>query len=318
MKTSKGARWFRLYAEFLDDPKVQMLSEIDQRRFLMLMCKRCSDGDVTSRDEEIAFHLRISDDEWRETKARLMQKNLINDEAKPIAWDKRQYASDSSAERTSAWRDRKKQHCDVTVTPPEKEKEKEKEKMKTIPANVARSRGSGDSSLGFDHFWDQWPKKVGKAEAEKAWKRLGPDEALQEQMLAAIDHQRDSDAWRKDGGAFIPNPATWLRGRRWEDDVGPVQVAYSAAEIEVMTAYNLALGDRGWPCAVATPFSSDRAASIREFSGFGTKDGWIEAYFGWLCDHLKAKEGFGFDWAIKRDTYLRAKEGNFTALQEAA
>ena len=39
-------QWFRLYAEFAHDPKVQMLSEVDQRRYIMLLCMRCN-GDVT-------------------------------------------------------------------------------------------------------------------------------------------------------------------------------------------------------------------------------------------------------------------------------
>ena len=29
--------WFRMYAEFATDPKVQMLSEADQRRYIMLL-----------------------------------------------------------------------------------------------------------------------------------------------------------------------------------------------------------------------------------------------------------------------------------------
>ena len=38
-------------------------------------------------------------------------------------------------------------------------------------------------------------------------------------MLSAIDTQKKSDQWKKDGGQFIPNPATWLNQRRWEDEV---------------------------------------------------------------------------------------------------
>ena len=52
--------WFRMYAEFATDAKVQMLTEAMQRRYLMLMCLRCSNALVTLQDEEIAFQLRIS------------------------------------------------------------------------------------------------------------------------------------------------------------------------------------------------------------------------------------------------------------------
>lgn len=109
-------QWFRMYAEFANDPKVQMLSETDQRRYIMLLCIRCN-GDVTLQDEEVAFQLRISNAAWSETKALLVSKNLVNEDNQPTAWDKRQFASDSSASRVSKHREAKKQACNVTVTP---------------------------------------------------------------------------------------------------------------------------------------------------------------------------------------------------------
>ena len=72
--------WFRLYSEFATDPKVQMMSESYQRRFIMLLCIRCN-GDVTLQDEEVAFQLRISNEEWLETKAVFVSKELIDLEA---------------------------------------------------------------------------------------------------------------------------------------------------------------------------------------------------------------------------------------------
>lgn len=111
--------WFRLYAEFATDPKVQMLSEADQRRYIMLLCLRCSNVSVTLHDDEIAFQLRISNEEWEQTKLTLVSKKLINEDSKPCAWDKRQYASDSSTERVSRHREKMKRQCNVSVTPPD-------------------------------------------------------------------------------------------------------------------------------------------------------------------------------------------------------
>ena len=71
---------------------------------------------------------------------------------------------------------------------------------------------------GFDRFWAAYPKKKAKADALRAWKGIGPDEALLGRMLAAIERQARSEQWVKDDGAFIPFPATWLRGSRWEDE----------------------------------------------------------------------------------------------------
>lgn len=100
--------WFRMYHEFATDPKVQMLSEADQRRFVMLLCMRCCNGDVTLQDDAIAFQLRVTDEEWAATKTRLVAKGLIDENAKPLAWDKRQYASDSSKIRVARHRERKR------------------------------------------------------------------------------------------------------------------------------------------------------------------------------------------------------------------
>lgn len=94
-------QWFRMYSEFSTDPKVQMMSEAYQRRFLMVLCLRCSNDDVTLHDEEVAFQLRISNEEWAETKATFLAKNLINEDNTPAAWNRRQFASDSSAERVA-------------------------------------------------------------------------------------------------------------------------------------------------------------------------------------------------------------------------
>jgi len=108
--------WLRLYAEFATDPKVQMMSEAYQRRYIMLLCLRCCNGGVTLHETEVAFQLRISDEEWAETKAVFLRKNLITDDNNPAAWDKRQFVSDSSAARVSAYRNRKKEACNNDVT----------------------------------------------------------------------------------------------------------------------------------------------------------------------------------------------------------
>ncbi len=126
--------WFRLYAEFANDPKVQMMSEADQRRYIMVLCIRCN-GDVTLQDEEVAFQLRISNEEWARTKALFVSKNLIGEDNQPTAWDKRQFASDSSAPRVAKHRAKLKEVCNVTVTPPDTDTDTdtEAEKTKRVP-----------------------------------------------------------------------------------------------------------------------------------------------------------------------------------------
>lgn len=113
--------WFRMYSEFASDPKVQSMSEVMQRRLIMLFCLRCSNTLVTLQDDEIAFALRISETELAESKAVFMRKGFIDEAWEILNWDKRQFVSDSSAARVARHRAKKKetekQDCNVTVTP---------------------------------------------------------------------------------------------------------------------------------------------------------------------------------------------------------
>ena len=70
----------------------------------------------------------------------------------------------------------------------------------------------------FDRFWAVYPKKRAKQDAREAFLKLNPDTALLETMIAAAEAWKNSAAWKQDGGRYIPYPATWIRGRRWEDE----------------------------------------------------------------------------------------------------
>lgn len=77
----------------------------------------------------------------------------------------------------------------------------------------------------FDRFWKAYPRKVGKGNARKQFDRANVNEALLTRMLSALDWQSRSAQWTRDGGKFIPHPATWLHQLRWEDE--PVAVVDS-------------------------------------------------------------------------------------------
>jgi len=109
-------QWFRLYSEFSHDAKVQTMSESMQRRYIMIMCLRCSNDIVTLHETEIAFYLRITNEELAETKKLFIAKKFIDDEWNLINWDKRQFNSDSSTERVTRHREKKKRKCNGDVT----------------------------------------------------------------------------------------------------------------------------------------------------------------------------------------------------------
>ncbi len=87
-----------------------------------------------------------------------------------------------------------------------KSKSKEKEKEKELEQDL------------FDRFWVVYPRKVGKKDAVKAWSKLKPDEALTIQIIEGVERWKLSTQWTKDGGQYIPYPATFLNGERWKDE----------------------------------------------------------------------------------------------------
>ena len=40
-------------------------------------------------------------------------------------------------------------------------------------------------------------------------------------MIGAVEAQKQTEQWKRDGGQYIPHPATWLNQMRWEDELMP-------------------------------------------------------------------------------------------------
>jgi uncharacterized protein YdaU (DUF1376 family) len=67
----------------------------------------------------------------------------------------------------------------------------------------------------FDIFWKQYPRKVAKPNAQKAWNKIKPDDVVLKKMLDAINQQ---GLYSKEI-QFVPHPASWLNAQRWEDEI---------------------------------------------------------------------------------------------------
>lgn len=102
-------------------------------------------------------------------------------------------------------------------------------------SDLARVRARAN----FDTFWTAYPNKTRRADAETAWAKLGPDSALVDKMLAAIETQRQSTQWTRESGRFIPNPAKWLGEQRWRDE----GTAAQPAVVSTVTRQNRANAD---------------------------------------------------------------------------
>lgn len=99
----------------------------------------------------------------------------------------------------------------MTGNPPQRNKDLKKRLKEHPPAP------HGEPDL-FDRFWNAYPKKQAKPAARRAWDKLAPDLETCRAMSAALARQKRSESWQRDGGRYIPLPATWLNQRRWEDE----------------------------------------------------------------------------------------------------
>lgn len=83
----------------------------------------------------------------------------------------------------------------------------------------AALRAEANAMDGFPEFWAVWPNRKAKRLAQLAWAKTATARPELHVLLAAVRANIASEAWRKDGGTFIPLPASWLNGHRWADEL---------------------------------------------------------------------------------------------------
>jgi hypothetical protein len=75
----------------------------------------------------------------------------------------------------------------------------------------------------FEKFWTAYPRKEGKQKARSAFEKVTVSLDV---LLIALEAQKKSSQWTKDNGQFIPHAATWLNGKRWEDQLSVDRSGY--------------------------------------------------------------------------------------------
>ena len=68
----------------------------------------------------------------------------------------------------------------------------------------------------FEAFWQLYPRKQGKEDAYKAWKKHKKKIPKLEVLQQAINVQMQSEQWQR---KIIPHASTWLNGFRWQDEI---------------------------------------------------------------------------------------------------
>lgn len=97
----------------------------------------------------------------------------------------------------------------------------------------------------FEQFWDKYPRKVDKKGTERVFARIKGIDELMPKILDALEKQKHSEQWNKDGGQYIPHPKTWLNQERWNDQNAAPRIGsfgyYSNSSFDPEEAFQNAL-----------------------------------------------------------------------------
>ncbi|CAB5225571.1 hypothetical protein UFOVP745_36 [uncultured Caudovirales phage] len=106
-------------------------------------------------------------------------------------------------------------HSNASVTPESHQNSQADTDTDTESKADRKTKLNKPTTEGFGNFWSAYPKKMAKADAEKAWAKIRPD--LQT-VLTALSWQSSLEDWKKENGKYIPFPASYLNSKRYEDE----------------------------------------------------------------------------------------------------
>lgn len=214
-----------MYAEFEDDPKVQMMPEPMQRRLIMLFCSRCKEAKLT--DAQRAFKWHVSVAEIVETKNLFLEQGFIDEHWNPLAWNRRQFLSDSSTERVRRHRQAvkqdetlPKQDVPVAVTAPDTETDTEQKQNHKKHLPKGKPPADERHSIFRKDFEDDF-KYLNKVSAPwdgkeamrlSSWLKANPTitpelwrDILRHRRSSPINHSSSLSVW-------IGRAISWLNG----------------------------------------------------------------------------------------------------------
>ena len=137
-------RWFRMYSEILDDPKVARMTDSQFRIFIYLLavaseCNREGCIQLTVRD--LAWRMRCPEDKFSDALDHLCEEGILarhENGFQVVNWRKRQFRSDNVTGRTKRFRERSGERS--PELPMERLRERHQSRAET-EADTEQSRG---------------------------------------------------------------------------------------------------------------------------------------------------------------------------------
>lgn len=176
--------WIKLHRELLNDRAFMMLP-VESKALaplLWLLASESKDGNFDGSIDELTFRLRLTPLEIEKGLKPLILSGFFIDDSDVLA------------------------SC-LQSAIPETEGESEKEAKKKT------EKETEDSS--FIDFWNVYDKKVAKPAAEKAWKKIKPNDDLLITILQSARKYVKSTPNKQ----YRKDPATWLNNQCWNDEI---------------------------------------------------------------------------------------------------
>jgi len=216
---------FQFYADDFQSGTIDM-TDAEVGLYVRLLCVQWSRGSIPGDIDEV---MRFSRGSTTLQAERVMQKFKAGDDG-----CLRNQRLESEREKQAQWREKSRMggkksavvrsclnHPSTTLQPPMEPttQPNANSPLSTLhsPSNTpAEPPSAGLVPEGFAEFWELYPKKADKHRAMTSWKKipLKLHAAILENITGRI---RSDESWSKDGGKYVPNAATYLNGKRWED-----------------------------------------------------------------------------------------------------
>lgn len=235
----KSLPWFRMYHEARTDRKLQRLTDRQHRIWFHLLCFSAEqDGRGTIApiaDYLLAIECGCEVEELEETISLLTQLHIMSRDVTPshgdtnligvtfIHFEDRQYDKPSDTpERTRERKARQRAkgrdipHESRDVTPSHAQDKKRIEKNRE---DISPQPPKGQRDLeGFEEWYAKYPRKAKRQDAERAWSKLSPND--REAAMTGLDAWFAAGLFKPpaNGEDYRPYSASWLNGRRWEDE----------------------------------------------------------------------------------------------------
>jgi hypothetical protein len=210
--------WIKMRCDLFTHPKVVRISsalKADKLRTVGGLMSAWSLFDAHSIDGTLEGYTSATLDDhlgWQGFSAAMIAVGWLVDTGESLELPRFDAHNGQSAKRRAQENDRKKEARKMSADDADKKRTREEKRREEKEVEEKRS-------LRFAEFWDAYPRKIGKEAALKAFSKVDPTDDLLQTMLRALASAKQSQAWLKDGGGYIPHASTWLNGKRWEDEL---------------------------------------------------------------------------------------------------